>query len=155
MTPAIICLKKKKIPYQLHSYDHVPGCSAFGKEAAGKLNLCTDQIFKTLVISVNPHELCVAVVPVSRQLDLKALGTLLGSKKNRMADKKDVVRATGYLIGGVSPIGQKKRLPTFIDESALKFDTVFVSAGRRGLQIELSPKDLASLAGAVFNKISK
>jgi Cys-tRNA(Pro)/Cys-tRNA(Cys) deacylase len=155
MTPAINCLKKAKIPYRLHSYDHDPNCSTFGKEAAEKLGICADRIFKTLVISVDQKGLGIAVVPVSGQLNLKTAGTLFGSKKTRMADKKDVERSTGYLPGGVSPIGQKKRLPTIIDNSALQFDTVFISAGRRGLQVELSPLDLAALTGAGFDNISK
>ena len=155
MTPAINCLKKAKINYQLHQYEHNPDSKAYGEEAAQKLNIAFDQIFKTLVVSVDNRDLAVAVVPVSRQLDLKAFVKVIGSKKAKMADKKDVERTTGYISGGVSPIGQKKKLMTIIDSSALKFNSIYVSAGRRGLQIELSPKDLGLQTKAIFNKISK
>ncbi|MCD4678698.1 MAG: Cys-tRNA(Pro) deacylase [Desulfobacula sp.] len=155
MTPAINCLKKAKINYQIHQYEHNPDSKAYGEEAAQKLNIAFNQIFKTLVVSVDNKDLSVAVVPVSGQLDLKAFVKIIGSKKAEMADKKDVERTTGYILGGVSPIGQKKKLMTIIDSSALKFNSIYVSAGRRGLQIELSPKDLGSQTKAIFNKISK
>lgn len=155
MTPAINCLKKAKIRYQLHSYEHDPGSRVYGKEAAEKLNIPFDRIFKTLIVSVDNNTLSVAVVPVSGQLDLKAFAKALGAKKAVMADKKDAERSTGYLTGGISPIGQKKKLNTVMDSSALEFDTVYVSAGRRGLQIELSPRDLASQTKAIYSAISK
>ena len=155
MTPAINRLKKAKIKYQIHRYDHDPVSRAYGEEAAQKLNIPFDQIFKTLVICVDNRDLCIAVVPVSKQLDLKKFVKALGSKKAKMADKNDVQRATGYMVGGVSPIGQKKKLTTLIDSSALRFDTVYVSAGRRGLQIEIAPGDLASQTGAKNCKISR
>lgn len=155
MTPAINCLTKAKVPYRIHRYDHDPASRVYGEEAAEKLNVPFDQIFKTLVVSVDNGELCVAVVPVSRQLDLKKLAAAIGSKKARMADKMDVERTTGYILGGVSPIGQKKKLTTVIDSSAGRFDTVYVSAGRRGLQIELAPNDLSLQTGAKHFEISK
>ena len=155
MTPAINCLKKAKIKYQIHQYEHDPDSKAYGEEAAEKLNIPFDQIFKTLVVSVDNKNLSVALVPVSKQLDLKAFVKVAGYKRAKMADKKEVERATGYVLGGVSPIGQKKKLLTIIDSSALKFNTVYVSAGRRGLQIELSPKDLGSQTNAAFDGISK
>jgi Cys-tRNA(Pro)/Cys-tRNA(Cys) deacylase len=155
MTPAINCLKTKKIKYQVHQYDHDPGSRAYGEEAAEKLNISFDQLFKTLVVSINEKDLSVAVVPVSKQLDLKIFAKAIGSKKAKMANKNNVERTTGYVLGGVSPIGQKKKLNTIIDKSALKFNTVYVSAGQRGLQIELSPLDLGSLTRAAYYEITK
>ena len=155
MTPAINSLKKAKIKYKIHQYEHDPASRVYGKEAAEKLNVSFDRIFKTLVVSIDNKDLSVAVVPVSRQLDLKAFAKVLKSKKAKMADKKEVERATGYILGGVSPIGQKKKLKTIIDSSALKYNTVYVSAGRRGLQIELSPEDLGPQTGAAYSEISK
>ena len=155
MTPAISCLKKAKIKYQIHQYEHDANPNAYGEEAAEKLNIPYDQIFKTLVISVDNKNLFVALVPVSKQLDLKAFVKVIGAKKAKMADKKDVERTTGYILGGVSPIGQKKQLTTIIDSSALKFKTVYVSAGRRGLQIEISSKNLGSQTKATFDDIGK
>lgn len=153
MTPAIQTLEKNKIPFVLHEYDHDPTIRAYGEEAAQKLGVAQEQLFKTLVVSTD-GSLAVGVVPVSGQLNLKAMAKALGTKKAEMAEKKQVERSTGYLTGGVSPLGQKKRLPTLIDASALDFDTIFVSAGRRGLQISLSPRDLAGLTRATFLQIS-
>lgn len=155
MTPAVNKAKKAKIAYTLHQYDHDPSAESYGEEAAEKLNLSPDQVFKTLVIELDSGELAVALVPVCGMLDLKAAAGLLGRKKAKMADKKDVERATGYVLGGVSPLGQKKRLSFIIDESAREFDTLFVSAGRRGLEIELSPRDLGELTRARFGRIRK
>lgn len=155
MTPGINAAKKAKIIYQIHEYDHDPETGAYGEEAASKLGIDPTRIFKTLVVSTDGKGLAVAVVPVAQQLDLKKLAKALGVKKTAMADKTAVQRATGYVLGGVSPLGQKKRLPTLIDASAETFDTLFVSAGRRGLQIELSPKDLANLTRGKFHAIGK
>jgi len=155
MTPAINQVKKAKIEFCLHEYDHDPNVRAFGKEASEKLGIPADQIFKTLVVSAETQGLAIAVVPVSGHLDLKTFANVIGAKKAEMAEKKQVIRSTGYVTGGVSPIGQKKQLPTIIDTSALNFNTIFVSAGRRGLQIALSPENLAVLTNAVFHGISK
>jgi Cys-tRNA(Pro)/Cys-tRNA(Cys) deacylase len=155
MTPAINCLKKAKIEYQIHQYTHDPDSKAYGKEAAEKLNISFDRIFKTLIVSIDDKDIWVAVVPVSKQLDLKLLAKSVKAKKAHMADKKEVQRTTGYILGGVSPLGQKKRLKTIIDVSALNFDTIYVSAGRRGLQIQLAPKDLSSQTGAKYSEITK
>ncbi len=155
MTPAVNCLKQAKINFQTHTYDHDPEANAWGEEAAVKLNVPFDRIFKTLVTRTDKGTLAVGVVPVSGQMDLKALAKALKVKKIIMADKMQVERTTGYVLGGVSPLGQKKKLPTVIDASALEFDTVYVSAGRRGLQLELAPKDLAALTMAGFNPISR
>lgn len=155
MTPAVNSLKKAKISYTLHSYDHDPKSGAYGEEAAQKLNISFDRLFKTLVVSVEDGAFMTALVPVSKQLDLKKWVKAMGSKKAKMAEKQDVERVTGYVLGGVSPLGQKKKLATAMDISARNFDTIFVSAGRRGLQIEISPKDLARLTQAVFLDISR
>ena len=155
MTPAVALAKKTGIQFTLHEYDHDPTIRSYGQEAAQKLGVAPGQLFKTLVISTDSSGLAVGVVPVSSQLDLKAIAKAFGVKKTTMAEKVLVERATGYITGGVSPMGQKKQLPTIIDASALDFDIVFVSAGRRGLQISLSPGDLASLTRAEFHRISK
>lgn len=155
MTPAVNILKKAKIKHRVHSYEHDPKSKAYGEEAAEKLNVSFDRLFKTLIASVDDEKFITALVPVSKQLDLKKMVKVTGSKKTKMAEKQDVVRTTGYILGGVSPIGQKKKLTTVIDMSALNFDTIFVSAGRRGLQIEISPQDLAFLTHAVYFEISR
>ncbi|MCG8619511.1 MAG: Cys-tRNA(Pro) deacylase [Desulfobacterales bacterium] len=155
MTPAVAKAKKAKIPYSLHEYVHDPSVRAFGREAAEKLGVPEDRLFKTLVVATGPRDLAVAVVPVSGQLDLKAFAKALGVKKTAMADKAVVERTTGYLTGGVSPIGQKKSLPTIVDDSANAFDTIYVSAGKRGLQICLAPADLTDLIRGQFGAIVK
>ncbi|MBU1344753.1 MAG: Cys-tRNA(Pro) deacylase [Proteobacteria bacterium] len=155
MTPAINCLKKANVNHLIHHYDHDPNSRVYGEEAAEKLNISRDRLFKTLIVSVDDKNLSVALVPVSRQLDLKKFVKALGSKKAKMADKNDVQRTTGYILGGVSPFGQKKKLTTLIDRSALTFDTVYVSAGQRGLQIELSPENLGIQTNAKYVDICK
>ena len=155
MTPAVAKVKKAKIPYSLHEYAHDPSVRAFGREAAEKLGVPEERLFKTLVVATGPKDLAVAVVPVSGQLDLKSFAKAFGVKKAAMADKAVVERTTGYLTGGVSPIGQKKSLPTIIDDSAHAFDTIYVSAGKRGLQICLAPEDLAALVRGRFEGIVK
>jgi len=153
MTPAVRTAKQARVPFHLHEYDHDPRAGSYGDEAAAKLGLDADRVFKTLVVALDTRELVVAVLPVSMQLDLKRFAKVLGTKKASMADKKGVERSTGYVLGGVSPIGQKKRLRTIIDASAKDHETVYVSAGRRGLQIELAPDDLASLTDGAFKGI--
>lgn len=154
MTPAINAAKKAKIDYQIHEYDHDPGATAYGEEAAAKLGIDAHRVFKTLVVSPDGKDLAVAVLPVSHQLDLKRFAKAIGAKKAVMADKKEVARVTGYVLGGVSPLGQKKKLATLIDASAAAFDTIFVSAGRRGLQIELAPEDLRALTRGRFEDLT-
>ncbi len=155
MTPAINRAKKAKISYTVHQYEHDPKAASYGEEAAEKLNLCADRVFKTLVVELDSSTLAVSVIPVSCQLNLKAMAAVLGAKKANMADPKAVERSSGYVLGGVSPLGQKKRLKTVIDRSAQTFETIYVSAGRRGLEIELAAQDLASLLQATFSDIAK
>ncbi len=154
MTPAINLAKKHKISFTVHEYDHDPAAEAYGKEAAEKLGVAPERVFKTLVVAKD-KDLVVAVVPVLLHLDLKLMAKAVGAKKVAMADVRQVERTTGYVVGGVSPLGQKKLLPTIIDASAAEHDTIFVSAGRRGLDIELSPEDLATLLKASFVAIAK
>ncbi|MDF3870897.1 Cys-tRNA(Pro) deacylase, partial [Pseudomonas putida] len=143
MTPALDLLKKHRAEHRVHSYEHDPKSASYGLEAAEKLGLDPQQVFKTLLASSEKGELLVAVVPVVGTLDLKALAHAAGVKKCEMADPTAAQRATGYLVGGISPLGQKKRLRTFIDESAQNFATIHVSAGRRGLEVELAAAVLA------------
>ncbi|WP_372965773.1 Cys-tRNA(Pro) deacylase [Marinobacter sp.] len=153
MTPGILAAKKAKVSYTVHEYEHDPSAESYGNEAAEKMGVNPNQVFKTLVVAIDGKELAVAVVPVTAMLSLKLLAKAAGAKKAAMADKQEVQRSTGYVLGGVSPLGQKKRLKTFIDASAGQFDTVFVSAGKRGLEIELAPADLARLTGARFTSL--
>ena len=154
MTPAVNAAKEARITYTLHSYEHDPSAASYGMEAAEKLGITPERVYKTLVVQTDPTRFAVAVIPVSQMLSLKHLAEAAGVKKAKMADGTDVERITGYVLGGVSPLGQKKRLETFIDVSAQKFETIFVSAGRRGLEIELAPEDLRALTGAALAPIS-
>lgn len=150
MTPAINSAKHAGIVYQLHEYQHDAAAPSYGQEAAEKLGVAVEQVFKTLVVKLDGQQLAVGVVPVSSQLGLKQMAKAAGAKKAAMAEPSEVERSTGYVLGGVSPLGQKKRLPTYIDASAQRFSTLYVSAGRRGLEIELSPSDLATLSHGRF-----
>ena len=154
MTPAINAAKKAKIGFKVHQYDHDANAESYGMEEAGKLNVEVDRVFKTLVVAVDGSELAVSIVPVAKRLDIKPLASSLGAKRSGMADQKDAERATGYVVGGISPLGQRKRLRTVIDESALLHETIFVSAGKRGLEIELAPEDLSDLVNGTFASIS-
>jgi len=154
-TPATAALTQAGIAHTLHPYEHDPASDlGYGLEAAAAIGAKPEQVFKTLCAYVDGH-LSVGVVPVSGMLDLKALATALGGKKAQMAPPADAERSSGYVVGGISPIGQRKKLPTVIDESALLFDTVYVSGGRRGLDIGLTPADLAAVTQAVFAPIGK
>lgn len=155
MTPALDLLKKARAEHRIHSYAHDPKAASYGLEAAEKLGLEPARVFKTLLAASEKGELLVAVVPVAGSLDLKALAQAAGVKKTEMADPAAAQRSTGYLLGGISPLGQKKRLRTFIDQSAQPLDTIFVSAGRRGLEVELSAAVLAEHTKAVFAVIAK
>ena len=150
MTPGINVAKKAKIAYTIHEYFHDPASESYGLEAAEKMGVPAERVFKTLVVSLDNKDLAVAVVPVSSMLSMKLIAKAAGSKKAVMAAASDVERSTGYVLGGVSPLGQKKRLKTVIDASAESFPTIFVSAGRRGLEIELNPHDLRNLTNGTF-----
>ena len=150
MTPGILAAQRARVAFTVHEYEHDPAAESYGNEAVEKTGANPDQVFKTLVVSLDGKNLAVAVVPVSAMLSLKLIARAAGAKKAAMADKQLVQRTTGYVLGGVSPLGQKKRLKTFIDDSARNFATLFVSAGKRGLEIELAPEDLARLTGATF-----
>ncbi|GHD48271.1 Cys-tRNA(Pro)/Cys-tRNA(Cys) deacylase [Marinobacter persicus] len=153
MTPGINLARKQKIAHTVHEYSHDPDSESYGQEAADKLGVPASRVFKTLVVSLDNKALAVAVLPVSGMLSMKQIARAAGAKKATMAPPADVERATGYVLGGVSPLGQKKRLKTIIDVSAADYDTVYISAGRRGLEIELSPDDLKSLTNAVLAEI--
>ncbi|MCE5248596.1 Cys-tRNA(Pro) deacylase [bacterium] len=157
MTPAVTAAQKAKIPFTLHEYEHNPAASSFGEEAARALGVSEDRVFKTLIVALDGQKsrLAVAIVPVSKQLDLKVFAAVIGARKAEMADTREAERATGYVVGGISPLGQRKRLPTVVDVSADMFDTVYVSAGKRGLQIELAPGSLATMTGAKTAAIAR
>ncbi|QFZ23181.1 Cys-tRNA(Pro) deacylase [Saccharothrix syringae] len=152
-TPATALLDKQKVAHQLHAYEHDPRHESYGLEAAEALGISPERVFKTLVAEVDGR-LAVGVVPVTGQLDLKALAAALGGKKARMAEVAAAERATGYVAGGISPLGQKKRLPLVLDASAEAFGTIYCSAGRRGLEVELAPADLVRLTRAVVAPIA-
>ncbi|HZJ93700.1 MAG TPA: Cys-tRNA(Pro) deacylase [Thiopseudomonas sp.] len=153
MTPAINAAKKNKVSHKIHEYTHDEAAESYGLEAADKLGVTEDRVFKTLVVMLDSKELAVGVLPVSSMLSMKLIAKALGAKKACMAEKSDVVRSTGYVLGGVSPLGQKKLLKTVVDISARNHPTIYVSAGRRGLEIELSPDDLTQLTRGAFAEI--
>ncbi|MBZ2169620.1 Cys-tRNA(Pro) deacylase [Marinobacter sp. F4216] len=150
MTPGINALKKAGVAFRVHEYEHDPDSQSYGLEAAQKMDVEPARVFKTLVVLVDGKSMTVGIVPVQTQLSLKRIAKATSGKKATMADPKAVERSTGYILGGVSPLGQKRPLKTFIDQSAESFETIFVSAGRRGLEIELSPQDLSALLNAAF-----
>nr|WP_062330111.1 Cys-tRNA(Pro) deacylase [Herbidospora sakaeratensis] len=153
-TPATVALTKAGAEFTLHPYEHDANAQAYGEEAADALGVPYERIFKTLVAETEAG-LAVAVVPVAGKLDLKAFAAALKGKKAAMAEAAKVERVTGYVVGGISPLGQRKRLPTVVDASALAFGTIYFSAGRRGLQIETAPGNLVTLTGAITAEIAK
>lgn len=152
-TPAIVALRRLDIDFTLHPYEHDARSPAYGEEAAAALGVDAAHLFKTLIASVDGALVC-GVVPVSGRLDPKALAAAVGGKRAELAEPAAAARATGYVVGGISPVGQRSRLPIVIDESARALDTMYVSAGRRGLQMALAPADLARAAGARFAPIA-
>ncbi len=152
-TPATTAAARAGIAFAVHEYEHNPGAESYGLEAAAALGVDLVRVYKTLVADVDGR-LTVGVVPVTGQLDLKALAAAAGGKKAKMADPAAAQRATGYVLGGISPLGHRSRLPVVIDASAEKFETVFCSAGRRGLEVELAPGELIRLTGAVVAPIA-
>jgi Cys-tRNA(Pro)/Cys-tRNA(Cys) deacylase len=153
-TPAVAAVVRAGVAHTVHEVGHDPTVTAYGKEAAGALGVEPGRVFKTLVASVG-GKLVVAVVPVTGELSLKALATAVGAKTAEMAEAATAERATGYVVGGISPIGQKRRLPTLVDASAAGWGTIFVSAGRRGLELELAPSDLVRLTNGRLAPIGK
>ncbi|GAA0516803.1 Cys-tRNA(Pro)/Cys-tRNA(Cys) deacylase [Saccharopolyspora subtropica] len=152
-TPATALLTRHRVQHRVHSYEHDPRADSYGLEAAAALGQPPERVFKTLVADVDGR-LTVGVVPVTGQLDLRALAATVGGKKAKMAEVAAAERATGYVAGGISPLGQKKRLPVVVDTSATTFDTIYCSAGRRGLEIELAAADLVRLLDATVADIS-
>lgn len=152
MTPAINLAKKKKVTHTIHQYEHDPRADSYGLEAAEVLGQDPKKVFKTLLFCLNgePKNLAVAIIPVDQKLNLKLAAKAAKGKKADMADPEIAQKTTGYVVGGISPLGQKKTLPTFLHESATEQDTICVSAGKRGLEIELAPKDLLSLTRGQF-----
>ena len=155
MTPATKQLDRANVPYRLHRYEHDPKAESYGHEAADKLGLDPAMVFKTLLAASETGELLVAIVPVNGKLNLKNLANAAGVKKAAMADPAAAQRSTGYLLGGISPLGQKRRLPTVLDSSAGEFAQIFVSAGRRGMDIELAAADLCAVLGGSFAPIAR
>lgn len=153
-TPATVALTAAGIDFTLHEYEHDPRAASYGLEAADALGLDPARVLKTLMATVDGR-LTVAVVPVAGQLDLKALARAVGGSRAAMADKADAERATGYVAGGISPIGQRRSHPTVVDETALGHPTVFVSAGRRGLDLEIAPADLVRITEAITDRVGR
>ena len=153
MTPAIVTLEAAGVPFTVHEYDRGDSLHDFGREAADALGLDHDRVFKTLVVTADGGE-AVAIVPVSCKLALKSVGAALGAKRVEMCDPTRAQRVTGYVVGGISPFGQKKALPTVIDETCELYDTVYVSGGKRGLDVEVRPDDLVAITGAVVADIA-
>ncbi len=153
MTPAVRALRAAGVEFTIHEFDHVPGGRDYGMEAAAALGLQPDQVFKTLVV-VADGSLAVAIVPVSCQLSLKAVAAALGTKRAEMCDPVLAERTTGYVVGGISPFGQRKRLATVIDETCELFDTIYVSGGRRGLDLGVAPADLVAVTDAIVATIT-
>jgi Cys-tRNA(Pro)/Cys-tRNA(Cys) deacylase len=153
-TPATTALTRAGVAFEVHPYDHDPAAASYGLEAAAALTVPPGRVFKTLLVD-NGSGLAVGVVPVDRQLDLKAVAAALGWKKAVMADPAAAERSTGYVVGGISPVGQKRRLPTVVDHSATGFDRIYVSGGRRGLDLSLAPADLVRVTDAQVADIAR
>lgn len=153
-TPATVALERAGVAFVARSYDHDPSADSYGLEAAEALGVPPERVFKTLLVDTGSG-LAVGIVPVDRLLDLKAIASALGAKKATMADPKVAERSTGYVVGGISPLGQRKALPTVLDATARDFETILVSGGKRGFDLELAPADLAALTRAIFADIAR
>lgn len=153
MTPAIKLLSRQKIPHIVHTYEHDPDHGAYGMEAAEKLGFNPEKVFKTLIIELDSNKLACAIIPVAQSLNLKSAAKALGAKKAAMAKIEDAERSTGYIKGGVSPFGQKKRLATILDASAAKLETLLVSGGKRGLDVEVGTQDLLKVLEAKLTEV--
>ena len=153
-TPATVALSRAGVAFTVHAYEHDPAAASYGLEAASALGVEPARVFKTLVADVDGR-LTVAVVPVSGQLDLKALAAAVGGKRADLADPRAAERSSGYVLGGISPLGQRRPLPTVVDATATGHPTVYVSAGRRGLDVELDPADLVRLTSAVLAPVGR
>jgi len=154
MTPAINELKKHKIPFVMHKYKHDPKVTNYGLEAADKLNLDAARVYKTLLVELNPKELVVCIIPVNKSLSLKAVASSFESKNALMANKDEAQKATGYLLGGISAFGQKKKHRTLLDVSAKTFETIYISGGKRGLDIEVNPNDIIKVLNTKYEDLS-
>jgi len=157
MTPAVNALKQARVVFRLHEYRHDPATTAFGEEVVAALGVSPAVVFKTLVVALNgdPRQLAVAILPVAAQLDLKLMARAAGVKRCELADPQLAERTTGYVVGGISPLGQRKRLRTYLDQSASALPALYVSAGKRGLQLELAPADLVRLTQATAAPIAE
>ena len=153
-TPATLALTKAGVTFTSHVYDHDPGATSYGLEAAAALDLPPDQVFKTLMARVDGRPV-IAIVPVSMMVDLKSLASAASARKAEMADPDDAQRITGYVVGGISPVGQRKASPTYVDESATAFDVIYVSGGRRGFDIGLAPVDLVRMTNGEVAAIAR
>ncbi|MAS55454.1 MAG: Cys-tRNA(Pro) deacylase [Pimelobacter sp.] len=153
-TPATVALTRAGIEFTVRGYDHDPRAASFGLEAAAALGVPAERVFKTLLVGVD-GALTVAIVPVSGQLDLKALARAVGGRRAVMADPATAERATGYVVGGISPIGQRRAHPTVLDTSALAHASILVSGGRRGLDLELAPADLVAITDAIVDQVGR
>tara|TARA_R110000744_G_scaffold327664_3_gene433392 strand:+ start:1418 stop:1891 length:474 start_codon:yes stop_codon:yes gene_type:complete len=154
MTPAVKQLNKLALSYKLHQYQHDTSCQSYGLEAVDKLQVSAEFVYKTLVVDVDSRYLAVAIIPVVDTLSLKKLAKALKAKKIKMADANKVQNSTGYVLGGVSPLGQKKTLTTILDNSAKTLNTLFISGGKRGLEIELTPQNLVQSLQATYASIT-
>lgn len=155
MTPAVKLAQQSGIEFTLHEYDHDPREPSYGLEAASRLDIDPQRVFKTLVVSLTDNTLAVAIIPVDKRVSMKKVASALGCKKVTMAAPDKVQNSTGYVLGGISPLGQQRKLPTVLDLSAKQYKSIFVSAGKRGLEIELSPYDLLHLCDAQCADLSQ
>lgn len=154
MTPAINELKKNKIAFTIHKYKHDPKIDNYGLEAANKLNVDANRVYKTLLAQLNTKELIVAIIPVNKSLNLKVVANYFEVKSAQMANKDEAQKVTGYLLGGISAFGQKKRLRTVLDVSSKEFETIYISGGKRGLDLQIKPLDIIEVLNSNYAEVS-